>query len=120
MAFWNRKRDDKKHVDSAVNRLTQFISFLREDVALLRREVAELQAHKNQPVPTNGPPHAGSAVQDWLPIVDRMQELLLVQMGNADLAQAFGTYARQRELRASEEPPNTAWTEPGESTYENL
>ncbi|MHC4508026.1 MAG: hypothetical protein ACYTAO_03580 [Planctomycetota bacterium] len=53
-------------------------------------------------------------------MIDRMQELLLVQMGNADLAQAFGTYARQRELRASEEQPGTTWTEPNESTYENL
>ncbi len=119
MAFWNRNRNEP------VERLTQAILSLRrdiqEDIVSLRREVGQLQDRVNaQPVPTSGKPHAGSAVQDWLPVVDRMQELLLVQMGNADLAQAFGTYARQRELRASEEQPGTTWTEPNESTYENL
>lgn len=125
MAFWNRKQDEKKNTGPAVDPTTRTIvslrrefAALRDDVSALRHEVAE--SRKRQPVPTNGKPHVGSAVQDWLPIVDRMQELLLVQMGNADLAQAFGTYARQRELRASEEQPDTAWTEPDESAYENI
>jgi Tfp pilus assembly protein PilN len=126
MAFWNRKRDDKQH--EAVKRLTQVIENLRREVNQMRARVEGLQhdvetlhARVNgQPVPTNGQSRDGSAVQDWLPVIDRMQELLLVQMGNADLAQAFGTYARQRELRASEEQPDTTWTEPNGSTYENL
>jgi molecular chaperone GrpE (heat shock protein) len=119
MAFWNRDKPNKqKRV--AVDQLTQVLQSLHADVGRLHREVSELQVRVNQPVPTNGQPHAGSAVQDWLPVVDRLQELLLVQMGNSDLAQAFGTYARQRELRASEEQPDTTWTEPGESSYENI
>ncbi len=119
MAFWNQgKHDPTRRV--AVDQLTQVLQSLHADVGRLHREVAELQNRvTRQPVPTTGQVPAGSAVQDWLPIVDRMQELLLVQMGNADLAQAFGTYSRQRELRASEEP-TTGWTEPNESTYENL
>ncbi len=126
MAFWNRKRDDnKRHANAAVDPQARAMVRLRNDIEALRHDVAELLAERNrnrmnQPVPTNGQVHAGSAVQDWLPVVDRMQELLLVQMGNADLAQAFGTYARQRELRASEGPPDTTWAEPNESTYENL
>lgn len=121
MAFWNRERAVKKSAVSGTEQLLRAILSMREEVAALRDDVTELQVRVNgQPVPTNVQPHAGSAVQDWLPVVDRLQELLLVQMGNADLAQAFGTYARQRELRASEEQPNTTWTEPNESTYENL
>lgn len=121
MAFWNRKRDDNCISPSSANLLTRAVADARKDIENLRREVDQLHNRVNgQPVPTNGKPQAGSAVQDWLPIVDRMQELLLVQMGNADLAQAFGTYARQRESRASEEQPNTAWTEPDESSYENI
>ncbi len=120
MAFWNHKPDDKKNAAQAAATMAQVLVRLRSEVENLRCEVAELKVCvKDQPVPTNGQVHAGSAVQDWLPVIDRMQELLLVQMGNADLAQAFGTYARQRELRASEEP-TTNWTEPNESTYENI
>ena len=124
MAFWNRDRNAPKPAPpaNAVDRLTRVILDLRHDVENLRREVDGLHIRVNgggpQPVPTNGQSRAGS-VQEVLPIVDRFQELLLVQMGNADLAQAFGTYARQRELRESEEP-DTTWTEPNESTYENI
>ena len=122
MAFWNRKKhNDRVREESPTERLTRTIVTLNRNVEGLWREVDQLRDRVNaQPVPTNGQSRDGSAVQDWLPVVDRMQELLLVQMGNADLAQAFGTYARQRELRASEEQPGTAWTEPNESTYENL
>ena len=121
MAFWNRKRDEPKQVGPAVSTLARAIVELRADIENMRHTMDQLRDRVNgQPVPTIGKPHVGSAVQDWLPVVDRMQELLLVQMGNADLAQAFGTYARQRELRASEEQPDTTWTEPGESTYENI
>ena len=119
MAFWNRKRNEKARMKTGVTPVERAVVALHEEVCTLRDEVAELRARVHQPVPTNGGPRAGSAVQDWLPVVDRLQELLLVQMGNADLAQAFGTHARQRELRAAEEP-EVAWTEPGESTYENL
>lgn len=134
MAFWNRKRDDKIHAGSNTDLIVKTLASLQKEVQIQRREiaalgqdagalrdeVAELRARDTQPVPTNGGPRAGSAVQDWLPVVDRLQELLLVQMGNADLAQAFGTHARQRELREAEEPISTAWAEPDESTYENL
>ena len=117
MAFWNRSHKNRVR-DSAVAGLTEILVRLRGEVGALRDEVAKLQVCVNgQPVPTNGQPRAGS-VQEVLPIVDRLQELLLVSMGNADLAQAFGTYSRQRELREAEEQPNTAWTEPNESTYE--
>ena len=124
MAFWNRKQHNVDPLVRAVLDLRADVDKFRREVTQLRSRVegqeADLNRVKGQPVPTNGQPRAGSAVQDWLPVVDRMQELLLVQMGNADLAQAFGTYSRQRELRASEEPPNTTWTEPDESTYENV
>ncbi|KPL13125.1 hypothetical protein AMJ85_00260 [candidate division BRC1 bacterium SM23_51] len=119
MAFWNRDRNEPKPAPAnAVERLTRVILDLRHDVENLRREVDQLHIRVNgQPVPTNGQGRTGGGVQEWLPVVDRLQELLLVQMGNADLAQAFGTYARQRELRESEQP-ETTWTEPNESTYE--
>jgi hypothetical protein len=121
MAFWNFGKNKKGTASPAVDNLTRTVVLMRNTVDTLCHEVAKLRERVDrQPVPTNGQVHAGSAVQDWLPIVDRMQELLLVQMGNADLAQAFGTYARQRELRASEEQPDTTWTEPNESTYENI
>lgn len=128
MAFWNRKHGlefDKKRrpavtpAERAIVSLHEAAARLEVEIAALRDEVAELRACVHQPVPTNGGPRAGSAVQDWLPVVDRLQELLLVQMGNADLAQAFGTHARQREALAAEKP-DVAWTEPDESTYENL
>lgn len=124
MAFWNRRNNEPKQAPpaNAVQRLTRVLLELQRDVENLRREVDGLHIRVNggncgQPVPTNGQNRIGSAVQDWLPVVDRLQELLLVQMGNADLAQAFGTYARQRELRDAEKP-ETEWTEPDESTYE--
>jgi hypothetical protein len=99
--------------------MIDLLAGLRQDIGALRDEVAELSAYVHQPVPTNGGPRAGSAVQDWLPVVDRLQELLLVQMGNADLAQAFGTHARQREAQAAE-APDVTWIEPPESSYENI
>jgi hypothetical protein len=116
MAFWNRW---KKNARQELTPIARAIVDLRDEVLALRNEVADLRKRGDQPVPSNGGPRAGSAVQDWLPVVDRFQELLLVQMGNADLAQAFGTCARQRELREAEEP-DTTWTEPNGSTYENL
>lgn len=124
MAFWNRERGEKKHTGPAVDPTTRALVELRRTVETVGDAVfallKETRERGNQPVPTNGQSRDGSAVRDWLPVVDRMQELLLVSMGNADLAQAFGTYARQRELRASEEQPDTTWTEPTGSTYENL
>ena len=120
MAFWNRKNKNQERSvdmrDRAITELRININTLRNDMAILHTEVADL---RKTPVPTNSQPRAGS-VQDALPIMDRMQELLLVQMGNADLAQAFGLATRQKELRAAEPEPETDWVEPTESSYENL
>lgn len=120
--FWNRKQNEPQPAPpaTAVERLTRVILDLRHDVENLRREMDQLHIRVNgQPVPTNGQNRAGS-VQEVLPIVDRLQELLLVQSGHPDIAQAFGTYTRQKELRESEERPETTWVEPNESGYENI
>jgi hypothetical protein len=120
MAFWNHK----KTAGPEIAALTRAIVDLRTKVDSLFREVDRLhcdvdKSRAGQPVPTNGQIRAGS-VQEWLPVLDRMQELLLVEKGHADLAQTFGTYTRQRELRVAEEPSEATWTEPNESSYESL
>jgi hypothetical protein len=120
MAFWNRK----KPAGPEIAALTRAIVDLRTKVDNLSHEVDRLHCdvdklRAGQPVPTNGQDQTGS-VREWLPVLDRMQELLLVEKGHADLAQAFGTYTRQRELRAAEEPSEVTWAEPNESSYESL
>jgi hypothetical protein len=124
MAFWNRKRDEKKHTGPAVDSLTRVVVLLREEIGALSDEVIALRQEVagqrgDQPVPTNGGPRAGG-VQEWLPVLDRAHEIALVAMGHPDLAQAFGASSRQKEYRQAESQVETAWTEPDESTYENL
>jgi len=111
MFFRNRKQSEAA-AGLSVNKLTQALLLWHTEMKNLRHEIITLRTEmgkwrvSGQSVPTNGrsPLDTGgnSAVRDWMPIVDRFQELLLVQLGNADLAQAFGTYARQRELRDAE------------------
>ena len=104
MAFWNRNRNEPKPAPpvNAVERLTRVILDLRADVENLRREVDGLHIRVNgQPVPTNGQSRAGS-VQEVLPIVDRLHELLLVEKGCIDVAREFGLVTRQREVRQSQ------------------
>jgi redox-regulated HSP33 family molecular chaperone len=46
-----------------------------------------------------------SAVQDLMPIVDRLHELALVGMNQEQLAEKFGTYTRQSEQTRAEVGP---------------
>ena len=121
MAFWNRRQ---KNTGPAVDPTARVIVLLRQEVSALRDAVAALhqradELRGNQPVPTNGKVQAGSAVQDWLPVLDRAHEIALVAMGHPDLAQAFGAASRQKEYHQSE-PRDVDWVDPNESTYENV
>ena len=60
----------------------------------------------------------GSPVREWLPVLDRFHELVLVAQGHPDLAQQFGLTSRQRE--AAEAAGPTTWTEPDEPTPEGM
>ena len=54
-----------------------------------------------------------SEIKEWLPMIDRMQEIALVAMGNPDLAQQFGLTTRQKEVAAveAEEVVPVTWGE---------
>ena len=54
-----------------------------------------------------GPHH--SDVREWLPVLDRFHELVLVAQGHPDLAQQFGLTTRQKEVSP---PGETTWTDP--------
>jgi len=53
-----------------------------------------------------------SQVEQWLPVIDRFQEMALVAQGHPDLAQSFGLASRQKANEP--EPPATEWTGPDE------
>lgn len=60
-------------------------------------------------------PRSESSVHEWMPIIERLCELLLVAYGQPELAQAFGIHARQAEIneRKPSSPPPTAGNDDG-------
>jgi len=88
----------------------------RIETRLDRLEALVRSNPRSEPQPA--PPAAGSPVREWLPVLDRFHELVLVAQGHPDLAQSFGLTSRQREVTQAEGP--TKWTEPDEPTPEGM
>lgn len=57
------------------------------------------------------PIKAPDVVAQWLPVLDRFQEMALVAQGHPDLAQQFGLLSRQR---AAEPTTVTEWETPND------
>ena len=97
--FWKRKPDG----DWTVRCLEKVVERLEKiDARLDALEKAQRETHR--PVPH---PSRPGTVAEWLPVLDRFQELALVAQGHPDLAQQFGIATRQKE-----QPPQVEWEEP--------
>lgn len=98
--MFGKKSTKTEHPDQglrdAVWAMGKCIEELTRQVVLLGKAVRE------------NPKKEPSQVDQWLPVLDRMQELTLVAMGQPDLAQSFGLTNRQK----AESEPETHWEVP--------
>lgn len=124
----NAARDQR--IDSLVERINKMhktIMGQQLELGDLRNRIRLLEQAANADRNRAGPsPHQGAnppgGRDHTMSVADRMHELLLVQMGQPDLAREFGLVARQKELNDSAaREAGTEWEEPGddyESVYE--
>lgn len=127
MAFWSKKEDTGyarmladlmkafgKRLDRFEKRLDATERERKSDFDFICRIGEALNK-----VTTPRKEESRSEIRESLPLVDRMQEIALVAMGHADLAQQFGLTTRQKEV-AEGESEAQQWEEPASDTDDGV
>lgn len=112
-----RKSTKTEHPSTWATMLVTILQRMDERLEHLEAHAGDVKTAPTRSAHVQGPHHS-SSVAEWLPVLDRMQELAMIALGHPDLAQQFGLTARQKEADHAAGP--TTWTELDEQTPDGV